>query len=140
MSLLLDRDPLKMWFEEIDPKRWAPEEEVLEIQVLSFLNQERTQVRQLLMKCETTTDKSRVYLMGDFVGYGWITKRRKIGKIGNVFEEVADFTRKINTELVDGDVQEQLDSPNQELIINELIEMHENVQDIAELQSLDPVQ
>ncbi|GFX16239.1 hypothetical protein TNCV_4704931 [Trichonephila clavipes] len=40
---------------------------------------------------------------------------------------------------MDGDVQKLLDSHNQELTIDELIEMHEQEQ-IEELESIDPVQ
>ncbi|GFX03973.1 hypothetical protein TNCV_4678771 [Trichonephila clavipes] len=56
--------------------------------------------------------------------------------IGNLIEEVVDLARQI----LDGLVQELLDSHNQELTIDELIEMHEQKQDIEELESSDPVQ
>ncbi|GFW75180.1 DUF4817 domain-containing protein [Trichonephila clavipes] len=45
-----------------------------------------------------------------------------------------------NLEVVSDDVQELLDTHNQELTMDELIEMHEQEQDIEELESLDPVQ
>ncbi|GFW82425.1 nose resistant to fluoxetine protein 6 [Trichonephila clavipes] len=59
-------------------------------------------------------------------------------EIGNVIEEVVDHAGKRNLEVDSDDAQELLDSHNQELTIDELIEMHE--QDIQELESLDPVQ
>ncbi|GFU11956.1 hypothetical protein TNCV_3265561 [Trichonephila clavipes] len=46
----------------------------------------------------------------------------------------------MNLEMDCDDVQELLDSHYQELTINELIEMHEQEQDVVELESLDPVQ
>ncbi|GFW74027.1 hypothetical protein TNCV_545511 [Trichonephila clavipes] len=52
--------------------------------------------------------------------------------------EVVELARQINFEVDSDDVRELLDSYNQELAIDELIEMHE--QDIEELESLDPVQ
>ncbi|GFV93891.1 hypothetical protein TNCV_1811461 [Trichonephila clavipes] len=45
-----------------------------------------------------------------------------------------------NKEVDSDDVQEQLDSHNQELTMDELIEMHEQKQDIEELESNNPVQ
>ncbi|GFV46239.1 hypothetical protein TNCV_261901 [Trichonephila clavipes] len=48
--------------------------------------------------------------------------------------------RKINLEVDSEDVQELLDSHNQELTMDQLIEMHEQEQDIEEFESLDPVQ
>ncbi|GFS83893.1 hypothetical protein TNCV_2363311 [Trichonephila clavipes] len=56
-------------------------------------------------------------------------------EIGNLIEEVVDFSKKINLEK-DRDIQELLDSHNQELTIDDLIER----QDIEELESLDPIQ
>ncbi|GFV25368.1 hypothetical protein TNCV_1146391 [Trichonephila clavipes] len=44
-------------------------------------------------------------------------------EISNAIEEVADLVRQVNLE-VDSNVQELLDSHNQELIMHELIEMH----------------
>ncbi|GFY34597.1 hypothetical protein TNCV_1372881 [Trichonephila clavipes] len=44
---------------------------------------------------------------------------------GNVIEEVVDLARQINLEVYSDVVQEQLDSHNQELTIDEFIEMHE---------------
>ncbi|GFW53192.1 hypothetical protein TNCV_3294391 [Trichonephila clavipes] len=53
--------------------------------------------------------------------------------------EVVDLAWQINLE--DGDdVQELLDSHNQELTIDELVEMHKQEQDVEELESVDPVQ
>ncbi|GFU75254.1 hypothetical protein TNCV_2056971 [Trichonephila clavipes] len=46
----------------------------------------------------------------------------------------------INLEVDSDDVQEWLDSHNQELTVDELIEMHEQEQDIEEFESIDPVQ
>ncbi|XP_023232690.1 tigger transposable element-derived protein 1-like [Centruroides sculpturatus] len=60
-------------------------------------------------------------------------------EIGNVIEEVVDLARQINLEVDSDDVRELLDSHNQELTIDELIEMCEQEQDIEELDSLDPV-
>ncbi|GFW25668.1 hypothetical protein TNCV_1309291 [Trichonephila clavipes] len=57
---------------------------------------------------------------------------------GNAIEEVVNLLRQINLEVDSDDVQELLDCPNQELTIDELIEMHEQEQDI-ELESLEPV-
>ncbi|GFX07676.1 histone-lysine N-methyltransferase SETMAR [Trichonephila clavipes] len=64
----------------------------------------------------------------------------KPGEIGNGIEEVIDLTIQINLEGDLGDVQEILDSHNQELTIDGLIKMHEHDQDIEELESLDPEQ
>ncbi|GFU83485.1 hypothetical protein TNCV_2142431 [Trichonephila clavipes] len=50
-------------------------------------------------------------------------------KIGNVIEEVVDLSRQINLEVDSDDVQELLNSHNQELTMDELIEMHEKKQD-----------
>ncbi|GFS62074.1 hypothetical protein TNCV_476461 [Trichonephila clavipes] len=52
--------------------------------------------------------------------------------------EVVDLARQINLELGSEDVQELLNSHFQELIMDKLIEMHEQEQDIEEY--LDPVQ
>ncbi|GFV40803.1 hypothetical protein TNCV_60361 [Trichonephila clavipes] len=46
-------------------------------------------------------------------------------EIGNVIEEVADLARKINLEVHNNEVQELLDSHNQELTTDEHMEMHE---------------
>ncbi|GFW72828.1 hypothetical protein TNCV_1266711 [Trichonephila clavipes] len=54
-------------------------------------------------------------------------------------EAVVDPVRQINVELGSGNVQE-LDSLNQELTINELVEKHQQEQGIQELESLNPVQ
>ncbi|GFU67370.1 hypothetical protein TNCV_640701 [Trichonephila clavipes] len=48
--------------------------------------------------------------------------------------------RPINLEVDSDDVQELLASPNQELTNDELIEMHEQKQDIEEHEYLDPIQ
>ncbi|GFX10029.1 uncharacterized protein TNCV_4101681 [Trichonephila clavipes] len=60
-------------------------------------------------------------------------------EIGNVIEEVVDLARQINLEVDSDGVQELLDFYNQELTMDELIEMHEQEQDIEKLESLDPV-
>ncbi|GFX91604.1 hypothetical protein TNCV_3681901 [Trichonephila clavipes] len=57
------------------------------------------------------------------------------GAIGNVIEEVVDLAKQINLEIDNDDVQELLDSHNQESTIVELTEMHK--QDIEELLSED---
>ncbi|GFV19113.1 hypothetical protein TNCV_3223311 [Trichonephila clavipes] len=54
----------------------------------------------------------------------------KIDDIGNVFVETVDLGRQINLEVDSDSVQERLDSHNQNLIIDELIEMYEQEQDI----------
>ncbi|GFV97613.1 hypothetical protein TNCV_2041211 [Trichonephila clavipes] len=54
--------------------------------------------------------------------------------------EIVDLAKKINLEVDKDDVQELLDSHNQEMTMNEHIEMHEKEQDIEELESLDPGQ
>ncbi|GFW66327.1 hypothetical protein TNCV_1712251 [Trichonephila clavipes] len=58
-------------------------------------------------------------------------------EIGNVIEEVANLARKINLEVKSENVQELLDAQYQELTIDELIEIHEQDQDIEELESVD---
>ncbi|GFS72524.1 hypothetical protein TNCV_2116551 [Trichonephila clavipes] len=62
-------------------------------------------------------------------------KNGKIGEIGNAIEEAADLARQINLEADSDDVQKLLDSHNQELTVDELIEMHELEQDIEEFES-----
>ncbi|GFY15019.1 hypothetical protein TNCV_4492721 [Trichonephila clavipes] len=57
-------------------------------------------------------------------------------EIDNLIE---DCQANINSEVVDDGVRGSLDSNNQELTIHELIEMHEQEQDIEELESLEPV-
>lgn len=57
-----------------------------------------------------------------------------------MIQEVVDFARQINLEEDSDDVQELLDSHNQELTIDELLEMREQVKVIEKLDSLDPVQ
>ncbi|GFY33542.1 hypothetical protein TNCV_4538761 [Trichonephila clavipes] len=57
-------------------------------------------------------------------------------EIGNLIEEVFDLDRQINSELDSDDVQELLDSHNQEMTMDELIVMHEQEQDIEENLSL----
>ncbi|GFU76976.1 hypothetical protein TNCV_4521321 [Trichonephila clavipes] len=47
------------------------------------------------------------------------------GEIGNFIEEVVDLARQINSEVDSEDVQELLNSCNQELTFDELMEMHE---------------
>ncbi|GFW78701.1 hypothetical protein TNCV_4261241 [Trichonephila clavipes] len=59
-------------------------------------------------------------------------------EIGNVIEEVVDLVRQITSEVESVDVQEFLDSHNQELTMDELIVTQK--QDIEELESIDPVQ
>ncbi|GFY36640.1 uncharacterized protein TNCV_28441 [Trichonephila clavipes] len=54
----------------------------------------------------------------------------KIGEIGNVVEEAVNLTRQINLEVDINDFEELLDPHSQELTIHELIEMHEQEQDI----------
>ncbi|GFX50725.1 hypothetical protein TNCV_2723111 [Trichonephila clavipes] len=48
-------------------------------------------------------------------------------EIGFVIEDVVDLARQINSEMDSDDVQELLDSYNQGLTVDELIEMHESV-------------
>ncbi|GFU74214.1 hypothetical protein TNCV_4168051 [Trichonephila clavipes] len=54
--------------------------------------------------------------------------------------EVVDLAKKTNLDVDNDNVQELLDSHSQELIMDEPIEMHEQGEDIEELESLDPVQ
>ncbi|GFW79332.1 uncharacterized protein TNCV_2477391 [Trichonephila clavipes] len=67
-------------------------------------------------------------------------KRKELGEIGNLIEDDVDFARQINLGVDCDVVEELLDSHNLELTIDELIEIHEKEQDIAELESVDPVQ
>ncbi|GFU88382.1 tigger transposable element-derived protein 1, partial [Trichonephila clavipes] len=53
---------------------------------------------------------------------------------------VVDLTRAINLEAHSDGVQELLVSHNQNLAIDQFIDVHEQEQDIEELESLDPVQ
>ncbi|GFW39355.1 hypothetical protein TNCV_1833381 [Trichonephila clavipes] len=59
----------------------------------------------------------------------------KIGEIGNGNEEVVNLARQINLEVDSGDILELLDSHNQELTMDELIEMYEQEQSIEKLES-----
>ncbi|GFX30090.1 hypothetical protein TNCV_2618011 [Trichonephila clavipes] len=58
----------------------------------------------------------------------------------NLIEEVINIYRQINLEMNSDDVQELLDSHSLELVMDELIETHEQKQDIEELEPLDSVQ
>ncbi|GFX18012.1 hypothetical protein TNCV_1576911 [Trichonephila clavipes] len=49
----------------------------------------------------------------------------RICEIDNVIEEVVDLTRQITLEVDSDDVQKLFDFHNMELIVDELIEMHE---------------
>ncbi|GFV64666.1 hypothetical protein TNCV_4475661 [Trichonephila clavipes] len=60
-------------------------------------------------------------------------------EIGNVTEET-DRDIQINLEMDNDGVRELLDTLNQEVAIDELIEIHKQKQDIKELESLDLVQ
>ncbi|GFU51258.1 hypothetical protein TNCV_2755431 [Trichonephila clavipes] len=60
-------------------------------------------------------------------------------EIGNLMEEVVYLARQIHLEVDQDDVQRLLDSHNQDLAMDELIEMYEQEQDIDE-DSSDPVQ
>ncbi|GFU91965.1 hypothetical protein TNCV_3765901 [Trichonephila clavipes] len=53
-------------------------------------------------------------------------------EISNVIEKVVDIARKINLEVDSDDFQKLLDSQSQNLAIDELIEIHEQEQDIEE--------
>ncbi|GFU83713.1 hypothetical protein TNCV_523071 [Trichonephila clavipes] len=59
-----------------------------------------------------------------------------MGEIGNVIEEFTarDLGRQINLEVDSGDFQELLNSRNQDLTMDELIEMQEQEQDIEKLE------
>ncbi|CAH0719439.1 unnamed protein product, partial [Brenthis ino] len=61
-------------------------------------------------------------------------------QIDDIIEEVIDIAKQLNLEVDVDDVQELLDSHNQELTIDELIEMREHDQDIEQTDSLDPVE
>ncbi|GFV83336.1 hypothetical protein TNCV_1900621 [Trichonephila clavipes] len=66
------------------------------------------------------------------VTYTGMTQKRN-DKIGNVTEEVVDILRQINLEVDSDDVQELMDSYLQELTVDDLIEIHEQEQNIEEL-------
>ncbi|GFW85516.1 uncharacterized protein TNCV_145611 [Trichonephila clavipes] len=53
--------------------------------------------------------------------------------IGIMIEEVVDLSRQLNLEFDGDDIQEVLDTHNQELIIDELIEMHEQSKTLKNL-------
>ncbi|GFT11094.1 hypothetical protein TNCV_1084481 [Trichonephila clavipes] len=57
-------------------------------------------------------------------------------EIGNVTEEVVDLEKQINLEIDIEGIQELMESHNPELTIDELIEMHEQDQDIADKLSI----
>ncbi|GFU81903.1 hypothetical protein TNCV_2537121 [Trichonephila clavipes] len=57
-----------------------------------------------------------------------------------VIEEVVDLSKQINLKVNSNGVKEVLDSHNQVLTMDELIEMHEQEKDVEERESLDPVQ
>ncbi|GFT25061.1 hypothetical protein TNCV_179731 [Trichonephila clavipes] len=59
-------------------------------------------------------------------------------EIGNLIDEVINLACQINVEVNSDDVQDLLDSHNKELTMDELVEMHEQKQDIEELKSSDP--
>ncbi|GFX27957.1 hypothetical protein TNCV_773421 [Trichonephila clavipes] len=51
-------------------------------------------------------------------------------EIGNVIEEVGDLARQINFEVDSDDIQELQDSRNPELTMDELVETHEQEQEM----------
>lgn len=61
-------------------------------------------------------------------------------QIDSIIEEVVDIAKQLNLEVDNDDVQELLDSHNQELTIDEVIEMRKYEQDIDQTDSLDPVE
>lgn len=61
-------------------------------------------------------------------------------EISNVIKDVVELGRQINLEVDSDDVQELLDSHNEELTIDELITMREQEENIDNRESLDPVQ
>ncbi|GFW98712.1 tigger transposable element-derived protein 1 [Trichonephila clavipes] len=61
-------------------------------------------------------------------------------KIDNFIEDVVNLARHINLEGDSDDIHDFLDTHNQKLTLDEFIEMHEQEQDIAKLESLGPVQ
>ncbi|CAH4031933.1 unnamed protein product [Pieris brassicae] len=63
----------------------------------------------------------------------------KADEICNVIKDVVDLGRQINLEVDSDDVQELLDSHNEELTIDELITMREHEEEIDNHDSLDPV-
>ncbi|GFU37745.1 hypothetical protein TNCV_1466151 [Trichonephila clavipes] len=60
-------------------------------------------------------------------------------KFENVIEEVVNLARQINLGVDRDAIQEMLDSHNQEQIIYQLMEMHDQDRDIKEFESLDSV-
>lgn len=59
-------------------------------------------------------------------------------QIESIIKEVVNIAEQLNLEVNYDDVQELLDSHNQELTIDELLEMRENEQDIEQNNSLNP--
>ncbi|GFV87564.1 tigger transposable element-derived protein 1 [Trichonephila clavipes] len=64
----------------------------------------------------------------------------KLDGIEYLIEGSIDLARQIHLEVDSDDVQELLDSFNQELTMDELIEVHEKEQDIEEHEFLDSIQ
>ncbi|GFW00542.1 hypothetical protein TNCV_693811 [Trichonephila clavipes] len=60
-------------------------------------------------------------------------KEKEVGGIGNVIEELVDFDSQINFKVGSDDIQILLDSHDQELAIDELIEMHKQKQDFEKV-------
>lgn len=58
----------------------------------------------------------------------------------NVLRVESCYAKQFNLEVDNDDVQELLDSHNQELTIDKLIEMREHDEDIEQPDSLDPVE
>ncbi|GFV50380.1 tigger transposable element-derived protein 1 [Trichonephila clavipes] len=92
----------------------------------------------MLRKQVVTIFKSRRFVFFSSITETQTKSVPEPDEISNVTEEVVDLARQTNLEVDSDDVQELLDSHNQELTMDELIEMHE--QDIKEHESKDPAQ
>ncbi|GFW60644.1 hypothetical protein TNCV_569901 [Trichonephila clavipes] len=98
-----------------------------------------TAISRLTLPLLTRTRSYAIFKSHRFAFYLRGKEYGKIDHIGNAIEDIVDFARQINFEVKSDDVRELLHFRNQELTIDELIEMHEQEQDIEKLKSLDPV-
>ncbi|GFW83787.1 hypothetical protein TNCV_669001 [Trichonephila clavipes] len=77
--------------------------------------------------------------LGDVIDRDTTVSVLEPDEIRNVIVEVVDLVRHINIEVDSNDLHKLLDSQNQELTIDVLMEMHEQEQGIEEHESIDPV-